>query len=295
MHMRDRDGGLWCAKGGTGQLAAGMAALFTRLGGALRLGDAALQIHTLGNRAGEVECASGWRQRFDAVASNADLVHTYRDLLRGSTRGPAMAARLAKRRWAPAQFTVQFTLDGAWPGIPHQTVLFGPRYVGWLADVFDYGVLPRDGVIMLYHPTVTDPSLAPPGKSLFQAVLPVAHLGKLPIDWREVGPLLERRLLDEIGLRFIPDIHDRIIASRHSTPSDHAARLNAWQGSAFSLEPLLSQSGWLRGHHRDAVITNFYLVGAGVHPGAGLPGVLAGAEAAGRLMLNDLAPMAPAP
>jgi phytoene desaturase len=249
-----------------------------------------VRVHTLGNRASEVECASGWRERFDAVASNGDLMHSYRDLLSGSARGPAMAKRLAKLRWSPGLFVVHFTLDGAWPGIPHQTVMFGPRYGGWLEDVFEHGVLPRDGIIMLYHPTVTDPSLAPPGKSLFQAVLPVAHLGKLAIDWDEVGALLEQRVLDEVGLRFIPDIHDRILTRSRSTPRDHATRLNAWQGSAFSLEPLLSQSGWFRGHHRDAVIHNFYLVGAGVHPGAGIPGVVAGAQAAARLMLEDLAP-----
>ena len=269
IHKRVKDGGLWYPRGGTWALARGMASLFERLGGTLRLGDAAVQVHVLGNRASEVECVSGWRARFDAVASNADLMHSYRDLLRASPRGAAMARRLAGKSWSPGLFVVHFTMDGAWPGIPHQTLMLGPRFAGLLEDIFGHGVLPRDAMIWLYHPTVTDPSIAPPGKSIFQAVMPVAHLGHLPIDWNAVGPQLERRVLDEIGLRFIPDIHDRITTRRHRTPRDHAGQLGAWLGSAFSLEPLPLQSAWLRPPQRDPVIGNFYLVGAGAQPGAG--------------------------
>lgn len=289
LHKREKDTGVWYVKGGIGRLAAGMAALFQRLGGTLRLSDAAVQVVTLGNRASAVECASGWREHFDAIASDGDLVHSYGDLLSESVRGPVMARRLARKSWSPGVFVVHFTMDGAWPGIAHQTVLLGPRYTGLLADIFDYGVLPRDGLIWLSHPTVTDPSVAPPGKSLFRAVMPVANLGKLPIDWREIGPRLERRILDEVGLRFIPDIHDRVLTSHHSTPRDHANSLHAWQGSAFSLEPLPSQSAWLGTRQRDAVIGNFYLVGAGTHPGAGVSAVVAGAQGVGRLIIADLA------
>jgi phytoene desaturase len=131
--------------------------------------------------------------------------------------------------------------------------------------------------------------VAPPGKSLFRAVMPVAHLGKLPIDWDAVGPRLERRILDEVGLRYIPDIHDRVISSWHSSPRDHAQTLNAWHGSAYGLEPLPSQSAWLATRQRDAVIGNFYLVGAGTHPGAGVASVVSGAQGVARLIMEDLA------
>ncbi len=289
MHKREKDSGVWYARGGNGQLAAGMADLFQRLGGTLRLSDAVVQVHTLGNRASAVECVSGWREHFDAVASNGDLMHSYGDLLGGAARGATMARRLARKRWSPGLFAVHFTLDGAWPGIAHNTLLLGARYAGLLADIYDYGVLPRDGMIWLSHPTVTDPSVAPPGKSLFRAVMPVANLGKLPINWAEVGPRLERRIIDEVGLRFIPDIHDRIITRWHTTPRDHAQSLHAWQGSAFSLEPLTSQSAWLRPRQRDAVIGNFYLVGAGTRPGAGVSSVVSGAHGVAKLMLEDMA------
>jgi phytoene desaturase len=288
IHKLEKDGGVWWPKGGTNRLVAGMVRHFERLGGTLRLHDPVLHIHTLGDRASEVETVSGWRERFDAVASNADIVHSYRDLLADSRRGPEEARRLMRKRYSPSLFVVHFGIEGSWPGIPHHTVLFGPRYEGLLDDIYTHGVLPRDMAIYLHHPTVTDPSVAPPGKSTFYALMPVAHQGKLPIDWEQTGPLIERRILDEIGRRLIPDIHDRIVTKFHYTPRDFAIDLNAWHGSAFSLEPTLTQSAWFRAHNRDDKIRNFYLVGAGTHPGAGIPGVVGSAKATAKLMLEDL-------
>jgi len=288
IHKLEKDGGVWWAKGGTNKLAQAMATHFQRIGGTLRVGDKVVQIHTVGDRATEVETASGWRDRFDAVASNGDIVHTYRDLLSGSRRGPAMAKKLNAKRFSPSLFVVHFGLEGTWPGIPHHTILFGPRYKGLLRDIYDHGVLPQDFSIYLHHPTVTDPAMAPPGKSTFYALVPVAHMGKLPIDWDEVGPVLADRILDEVGRRLIPDIRDRIITRFHYAPPDFANDLSAHLGSAFSLEPILTQSAWFRGHNRDDKLKNVYLAGAGTHPGAGIPGVVGSAKATARLMIEDL-------
>jgi phytoene desaturase len=288
IHKLEMDGGVWWAKGGTNRLITAMVKHFERLGGVVRMHDPVLHVHTLGDRATEVETVAGWRERFDAVASNADIMHTYRDLLADTARGPQMARKLARKRFSPSLFIVHFGVEGSWPGIPHHTILFGPRYKGLLEDIYDHGVLPQDFSIYLHHPTVTDPSMAPPGKSTFYALIPVANQGKLPIDWDQVGPLIEKRILDEVGRRLIPDIHDRIVTKFHYAPRDFALDLNAWQGSAFSLEPILTQSAYFRGHNRDDHIKNFYLVGAGTHPGAGIPGVVGSAKATARLMLEDL-------
>ena len=288
IHKLEMDGGVWWAKGGTNQLIAGMVKHFERLGGKLRLHDPVLHIHTLGNRVTEVETASGWTERFDAVASNADIIHSYRDLLSDSPRGKQMTKSLTKKRYSPSLFVVHFGVEGTWPGIPHHMILFGPRYKGLVEDIYEHGVLPQDFSIYLHHPTVTDPGMAPEGKSTFYALIPVANQGKLPIDWEQIGPLLEKRILDEVGRRLIPDIHDRIVTKFHYAPRDFALDLNAHLGSAFSLEPILTQSAWFRGHNRDDKIGNFYLVGAGTHPGAGIPGVVGSAKATAKLMLEDL-------
>lgn len=289
IHKLEKDGGVWWARGGTHRLVAAMVTHFERLGGTVRIADAVTQVHTFGTRASEVETASGWKQRFDAVASNADIMHSYKALLGATKRGQAYSAKLARKRFSPSLFVVHFGIEGTWPGIPHHMILFGPRYQGLLSDIYDRGVLPEDFSIYLHHPTVTDPSMAPEGKSTFYALVPVAHLGKLAIDWAQMGPALEKRILDEIGRRLIPDIHDRIVTKFHYTPRDFASDLNAHVGSAFSLEPILTQSAYFRGHNRDDVIENFYLVGAGTHPGAGIPGVVGSAKATAGLMLEDLA------
>ena len=288
IHKLEKDGGVWWTRGGTNRLIAGMVRHFERLGGTIRLHDPVVQVHTVGTRASEVQTQSGWRERFDAVASNADIMHTYRDLLGSTDRGRKEAKSLSRKRFSPGLFVVHFGLEGAWPGIPHHMILFGPRYKGLLDDIYENGVLPQDFSIYLHHPTVTDPSMAPPGKSTFYALVPVAHMGKLAVDWNQVGPMLEKRILDEVGRRLIPDIHDRIVTKFHYAPRDFSLDLNAHLGSAFSLEPILTQSAFFRGHNRDDVIENFYLVGAGTHPGAGIPGVVGSAKATAGLMLKDL-------
>ncbi|GGC31924.1 phytoene dehydrogenase [Novosphingobium marinum] len=288
IHKLEKDGGVWWARGGTNRLIAGMCTQFERIGGTIRLDDAVRQVHTVGDTVSEVETESGWRERFDAVASNADIVHSYRDLLGDSARGRDYGKSLTGKRFSPSLFVVHFGVEGSWPGIQHHMILFGPRYKELLADIYDHGVLPQDFSIYLHHPTVTDPSMAPPGKSTFYALIPVAHMGKLPIDWEQAGPMIEQRVLDEVGRRLIPDIHDRIVTKFHYAPKDFAADLNAYKGSAFSLEPILTQSAWFRGHNRDAKLRNFYLVGAGTHPGAGIPGVVGSAKATAKLMLEDL-------
>ena len=278
----------WWPQGGMSALIGALVARFEALGGTVRLDDRVVELELIGNRIDEAVTHSGWRGRFDLFASNTDVIHTYRDLLRHSPRAGPMAARLARRRFAPAAFTVHFAVTGSWPGVPHRTVLFGPRFKEWLGDIFGAGVLPQDSLILLHHPSVTDPTLAPAGTSLFRATILVPHLGKLPIDWDALAPQIARRVLDEIGRRLIPDIHDRIVAQTVTTPRDLTRDLGAHLGSGWSLEATAFQAALVRPPQRDPGLTNFYLVGAATHPGAGVAAVLAGAKAAATLIHREL-------
>ena len=288
IHKLEKDGGVWFAKGGTNRLVAAMVKQFERIGGTLRLADPVERIETQGERTTGVVTQSGHRIDCDAVATNGDIMHSYRDLLGHHPRGPKAAASLSRKKFSPSLFVVHFGIKGTWPGIPHHMILFGPRYKGLLDDIYTHGVLPQDFSLYLHHPTVSDPSMAPEGCSTFYALAPVAHQGKLPIDWEEMGPVFEKRILDEVGRRLIPDIHERIVTKFHYTPADFGNDLNAHLGSAFSLEPLLTQSAWFRVHNRDDVLSSLYFVGAGTHPGAGIPGVVGSAKATAELMIEDL-------
>jgi phytoene desaturase len=287
IHKLERDSGVWFAQGGTNRLVAGMVRHFERLGGVVRLGDAVSAIHTLGDRVTGVRTESGFEFEADAVASNADIVHSYRNLLKDSRSAQRTASSLEQKRFSPSLFLVHFGLRGSFPEIPHHSILFGPRYQGLLEDIYDHGVLSEDFSLYLHHPSATDPGMAPEGHSTFYALAPVPHLGKFPADWSEVGPVLEERMLAEIARRLIPDLKDRIVTKFSYAPPDFATDLKAHLGSAFSLEPILTQSAYFRAHNRDASISNLYFVGAGTHPGAGIPGVVGSAKATATLMLGD--------
>jgi len=288
IHKLEKDGGVWFAKGGTNKLVAGMIAHFERIGGKTRIGDPVVDIQTKGDRVTGLRCESGWHDDFDAVASNADIVHSYRDLLTSSKRGERATKSLLKKRYSPSLFVLHFGVEGTWPGIPHHMILFGPRYDGLLKDIYDHGVLAEDFSLYLHHPTITDPSMAPEGCSTFYALAPVPHLGKFPADWDKIGEDYANRILDHIEARLIPGLKDRIKTKFWYTPKDFSQDLSAHQGSAFSLEPLLTQSAYFRVHNRDDIIDNLYFVGAGTHPGAGIPGVVGSAKATAGLMIDDL-------
>jgi phytoene desaturase len=288
IHKLEKSGGVWFAKGGTHALIRGMVKHFERLGGVVRLGEPVVEIETMGDRATGIRTASGWRGDFDMVASNADIMHSYRDLLGSSDRGRRVGKALARKRFSPSLFLIHFGVKGTWPGIPHHMILFGPRYEGLLTDIYKNGVLPADFSLYLHHPSITDPAMAPEGCSTFYALAPVPHLGKAPLDWDALQDSYADRIIDEIERRLMPGLRERIVTRFHYTPIDFERDLNAHLGSAFSLEPLLTQSAWFRTHNRDDAIPNLYFVGAGTHPGAGIPGVVGSAKATAALMLEGM-------
>jgi phytoene desaturase len=288
IHTIEKDGGVWFARGGTNKLVAGMVALFERLGGTLRLADPVTKIETQGDRVTAVQTASGWRGEADMIASNGDMMHNYATLLSDHPRGKKAAKSLARKRWSPSLFVVHFGVKGVYPDIAHHSILFGPRYKGLLDDIYKNGVVPDDFSLYLHHPTATDKAMAPDGYSTFYALAPVAHLGKAKVDWDGAfGQQFADAILDEVEARVLPGLKANLATSFHYTPADFGRDLSAHLGSAFSLEPVLWQSAWFRAHNRDDVISNLYFVGAGTHPGAGIPGVVGSAKATAKLMLED--------
>jgi phytoene desaturase len=264
-----------------------MVQLFEDLGGIFRSRAPVAAIETTGNKATGVRLPDGQLFEFDAVASNADVVHTYRKLLAAHARGRAYGGRLANKRHSMSLFVCYFGLKRPQPQLAHHTVLFGPRYRELIAEIFKGPVLPPDFSLYLHAPSRSDPSLAPPGHEAFYVLSPVPHLGAADLDWSTIGPAYRDRILAYLEARCIPGLAEDLVTHRIFTPFDFRDELNAHQGSAFSLEPILTQSAWFRVHNRDAVIDNLYIVGAGTHPGAGIPGVIGSAKATASLMLAD--------
>lgn len=280
IHALERKGGVWFARGGTGALVAGMVKLFQELGGRVRLNAPVDRIETEGNRVTALH-SGGERHPYDMIASNADVVHTYRTLL-GDGRGD----RLASRRHSMSLFVIYFGLRGLRPDLRHHMVLFGPRYKGLIDQIFSGPGLADDFSLYLHAPSVTDGSLAPEGCSAYYVLAPVPHLGTADPGWERMATAYRDRILDYLDARYVPGLRRDLVTVRHFSPIDFRSELNAHLGSAFSIEPILTQSAWFRPHNRDDRFGNLYVVGAGTHPGAGIPGVVGSAEATAGLMLG---------
>ena len=184
-------------------------------------------------------------------------------------------------------FVLYFGTDRSYTGeVAHHTVVFGPRYRELLEEIFRGKELPRDFSLYLHAPTVTDPSLAPEGCGAFYVLAPVPHLGNAPLDWKAEAPRYADRILAALETH-LPDLRRHVVVKRWMTPLDFRDELRSHHGSAFSCAPTLTQSAWFRPHNRDPRIPGLYLVGAGTHPGAGVPGVVNSAKATAALVLED--------
>ncbi|MHC8407002.1 phytoene desaturase [Pseudomonas sp. TMB3-21] len=288
IHALEREWGVWFPKGGTGALVQGMVKLFEDIGGRVELNADVAKIEVSGDRATGVRLQDGRQFQADSVASNADVIHTYATLLGDHPRGQKESARLKGKRFSNSLFVIHFGLKRPQPQLQHHTVCFGPRYRALINEIFQGEALAEDFSLYLHAPCITDPSLAPPGCSSHYVLSPVPHLGNASIDWDVEGPRYRDRIFAYLEKHYMPGLREDLVTSRIFTPNDFRDELNAHLGSAFSLEPILRQSAWFRPHNRDASLGNVYLVGAGTHPGAGVPGVIGSAKATAGLMLGDL-------
>ena len=174
-------------------------------------------------------------------------------------------------------FVWYFGTRRRYPEVAHHTIVLGPRYRELLKDIFARQKLASDFSLYLHRPTATDTSLAPDGCDGFYVLSPVPHLGS-GTDWSKTAESYRRAIARRLSETVLPGLEQEIVTSRVMTPQDFQDRLLSFRGAGFGLEPVLTQSAWFRPHNRSEDVENLYLVGAGTHPGAGLPGVLSSAR-----------------
>lgn len=269
--------------GGMGTLVRGMVDLVESLGGTVRYGAEVAEITVDGKRASGVRLRDGERIAADIVVSNADAAWTYRELVPERVRRRWTNRRIERIKHSMSLFVWYFGTRRQYPEVDHHTILMGPRYRGLLDDIFKRQVLAEDFSLYLHRPTATDPSLAPAGHDTFYVLSPVPHLGA-DIDWSREAEPYRKRIEQKLHETVLPGLADAVVTSHLLTPRGFRDDLLSVRGAAFGPQPILTQSAYFRPHNKSEELEGLYLVGAGTHPGAGLPGVLSSAKALERIL-----------
>jgi phytoene desaturase len=277
IHYLERAYGVFFAMGGTGSIITALGALMERQGVALKLGTTVDRIEVTAGTATGVRLADGTVLHADIVVSNADAAHLYGSMLPRPSQAVTPRLKLAAAHYSMGLFVLYFGTRRSYEDVAHHTIWLGTRYQELLKDIFSRQVLGDDFSLYLHRPTATDPSFAPPGCDSFYVLCPVPNL-QGTLDWTVEGPRLRDKIVAALDRTILPGLSQSITDDFYKTPQDFHSDYLSVHGAGFSVAPLFRQSAWFRFHNRAEGVRNLYLVGAGTHPGAGVPGVLCSAK-----------------
>lgn len=289
IHYLEREWGVHYAMGGTGSLVNALVKLIKEQGGKVHLDAEIDEILVENGRATGIRLNNGDIHKADAVVSNADVAFTYKNLINPKHRKKYTDRKIERTKYSMSLFVIYFGTKKRYldSGLAHHNIILGERYKGLLSDIFHKKKLSEDFSLYLHMPTITDPSLAPEGHEAFYVLSPVPHLDS-GTDWNEMGPKYKDVILNFLEENYLPGLKENLVAEHFIDPLHFQDTLNSYKGSAFSVEPILTQSAWFRPHNLSEDVGNLYFVGAGTHPGAGLPGVLSSAKIAENLIEESL-------
>lgn len=288
IHYLERRWGIHYCMGGMGAMVDALSALMGRHGIDIRLGTTVDRIAIEDGRVSGVVLSGGRYLRGDTVVMNADPPYVYTHMMpKGVTRGWA-AKRINTMKYSMGLFVLYFGTDRRYDDIAHHTIWMGPRFKGLLKDIFHRRHLANDFSLYLHRPTATDESMAPEHCDSFYVLSPVPNL-KGDVDWNAVGDQYRDRILDALEAHLLPGLNRHLVHNFYMTPLDFKHDYLSLWGSGFSIAPLFSQSAWFRFHNKDRHINGLYFVGAGTHPGAGVPGVLCSAKVLENAVHRDMA------
>ncbi|MBM4150525.1 MAG: phytoene desaturase [Ignavibacteria bacterium] len=275
IHILEQRWGVWFAMGGTGALVQGLVNVFKDIGGKIQLGTEIKEIliDDTTKRAIGVQTVSGEILKADIVVSNADVGNMYMKMIPAKYRKKNTDNRMKNLNYSMSLFVMYFGTTKKYEDLAHHEIIMGPRYKELVTDIFKKKHLADDFSLYLHRPSATDPSLAPEGHDCWYVLSPVPHLAS-GTDWSVKGPEYRDRIVKYLEERYMPDLSKHITSEHYVTPTYFRDTLNSHLGNAFGVEPILTQSAWFRPHNLSEDISNLYVVGAGTHPGAGLPGVM---------------------
>ena len=283
IHALEKKWGVFFAKGGTGEIISQLKMLMERKGINIFLNSEIKKIITTDKMVEGVETEEGKFFKTDYLITNADPIHTNSNLIghKKISLHNKFVQKTAKH--SMGLFVLFFGTKVKYDNIAHHTIWMGPRYKELLSDIFDRYKLSEDFSIYLHRPTATDPDFAPIGCDSFYALVPVPNL-KGNIRWKDEASAFTQSIIKALEQTMMPKLSENICESFVMTPEDFLQDYNTPFGSGFSIAPLFRQSAWFRTHNQDDLYQNLFYVGAGTHPGAGVPGVLNSAKVIDKLI-----------
>jgi len=289
IHYLEREWGVYYTRGGTGSIVEALCQLIAEQGGTIHLSSEVDEIMVENGRATGIKLKDGSGHRADGVVSNADVPFTYKNMIAPEHRRKYTDRKIERTKYSMSLFVIYFGTKKRYRdvGLKHHNIILGKRYEGLLRDIFKNKTLADDFSLYLHMPTYSDESMAPEGCETFYVLSPVPHLDG-DVDWNEAAKPYRDAIMQYLEDNYLPDLQEHIIAEHYIDPLHFKNTLNSYKGSAFSVEPILTQSAWFRPHNRSEDVERLYFTGAGTHPGAGLPGVISSAKIAEKLVLEDL-------
>lgn len=284
----ERKWGVHYALGGTGAVVRGLEKLFYELGGKIHYNKEVTRILIENDRAAGVQLQDGSVHYADRIVCNGDVAYAYRHLIPEQNRRKYTNNHIDRIRYSMSLFVWYFGTKKRYLDSPlrHHNIIFTENYRKLLSDIFNKHVLSEDFSLYLHMPSITDPTIAPEGCESFYVLSPVPTLDS-GTDWEAIEPIYRDRIAQFLEDHYLPDLRANLIAEHAITPLHFQNTLNSYRGAAFSVKPSLLQSGYFRPHNKSEEFEDLFFVGAGVHPGAGVPAVLSSGKIAAQDILAE--------
>lgn len=288
IHYLEREWGVHYAMGGTGAIVEALGKLIREQGGVIHTNAEVDEILIENGTAQGIRLTDGSEHKADKIVSNADVAFTYRHMIPESKRQKYTNRKIERTKYSMSLFVIYFGTKKRYldSELAHHNIILGERYKDLLEDIFNKKELADDFSLYLHMPTKTDPSIAPEGHEAFYVLSPVPHLDS-GTDWTQKAKPYRDAIMNFLEEHYLPDLQENLVVEHHIDPLHFQDTLNSYKGSAFSVEPIFTQSAWFRPHNKSEDVENLYFVGAGTHPGAGLPGVLSSAKIAEDLICEE--------
>ena len=275
--------GIHYSMGGTGQIINGMEKLMNEENIKILKGYEVNKILSNKNKITGVELNNGDKIETDNIICNADPPAVYSKLANTNSSNSIFNWKMKRMEYSMGLFVYYFGTKKVYDDVEHHTIKFGDKYKEHLDDIFNNKKLNDDISYYLHRPTATDKSMAPDNHDCFYVLVPVPN-NQSGIDWSIEGDKMKNLVIKKMEESLLPNLSENIVEDFYLTPDYFEKELNTKYGSGFSIQPKFTQSAYFRFHNKSEIFDGLYFVGAGTHPGAGVPGVLSSAKVLDKIL-----------